>query len=127
MNRTPPIDFHTVDPQHNEVHARCLDWSRWVKPTVGGIAKSSLFNGYRSKNWQWERPTVHIAVNELQALETERAVSTLPNNEREAIRWAYNLRRGSPGSMARRLAVDKSGLLELIRSGRCLLVARLRV
>jgi hypothetical protein len=82
-----------------------------------------MFRQYRSHAWQWEAPTVQAAINIPEAVEMEKAVSLLPEKNREAIRWAY-VWQGGPGAMSKRLGVSKEGLCDLIRVGRVMLINR---
>jgi hypothetical protein len=75
-----------------------------------------MFRQYRSKSWQWHTPELRAAVNIPEAVAMEKAVSLLPEKHREAIRWCYVFAGGPVAIMARRLAVTKEGLMELIHS-----------
>jgi hypothetical protein len=60
------------------------------------------------------------AINIPEAVEMEKAVSLLPEKNREALRWSY-VWQGGPGAMSKRLGVSKEGLCDLIRVGRVML------
>lgn len=117
MRREEHVDYFLVRDEHAAIHARLEAWARWVRVRPQGWQVAPMFRQYRSKAWQWERPEPREAVNIPEALEMERAVSLLPKKNREAIRWCYVFS-GSPAAMARRLAVSKQGLLDLIGQGR---------
>jgi DNA-directed RNA polymerase specialized sigma24 family protein len=117
------IDFFAVHDQHLRIHQQLEDWARWVKVRPHGWQVAPMFRQYRSKAWQWERPDLKATVNIPQAVEMEKAVSLLPEKHREAIRWVYVFS-GSPVAMARRLAVTKEGLMELVHAGRTILKNR---
>jgi len=120
MQREQFIDFHAVADEHLAIHSRLLEWARWVKPRRQGWPVSPMFRLYRSKNWQWERPTVRSDIDELQALAIERAVAKLPAPEMWAVRWSY-VGCSGPGPIARSLGVSKAGLAELVTRGRTML------
>lgn len=117
------VDFWLVEDRHLEVHGKLEQWARWVRVRPSGWQVAPMFRQYRSHAWQWERPEVQAPVNVPQAVEMEKAVSLLPEKHREAIRWAYVFA-GNPAAVARRLAVNKQGLLDLIHQGRAMLVNR---
>jgi DNA-directed RNA polymerase specialized sigma24 family protein len=120
MRRDDFVDYFAVPDHQLQVHARLEAWARWVRVRPHGWQTAPMFRQYRSKAWQWERPDPKPTTNTLEAVEMERAVSRLPEKHREAIRWAYVFA-GSPIATARRLAVTKAGLLELIHAGRAML------
>lgn len=82
-----------------------------------------MFRQYRSKAFQWHTPELRSPVNVPEAVAMEKAVSLLPEKHREAIRWVYVACTG-PGAVARRLVVNKEGLMELIHAGRTMLLNR---
>ena len=123
MKRDDHIDFHMVRDEHLAIHARLEAWARWVKVRPSGWQVAPMFRQYRSKSWQWEMPQIQSPPNMLEAVATEKAVAQLPEKHRDAIRWAY-VWCGNPMGMARRLAVSREGLLELIAQGRTMLKNR---
>lgn len=123
MRREPFVDFFLVPDGQLEIHRRLEQWSRWVRVRPCGWQTAPMFKQYRSHAWQWETPEIRPQVDTLDAVVLEKAISALPEKQRDAIRWAYVFC-GSPGAMARRLAVTKQGLMELINQGRQMLVNR---
>jgi DNA-directed RNA polymerase specialized sigma24 family protein len=120
MRREDHVDYFLVRDEHMEIHGRLEAWARWVRVRPHGWQTAPMFRQYRSKAWQWERPNPKPTTNTLEAVAMEKAVSQLPEKHREAIRWAYVFA-GSPIATARRLAVTKAGLLELIHAARTML------
>lgn len=120
MRREEFVDFHQVADDHLSIHARLLEWARWVQPRRQGWPVSPMFRQFRSKAWQWAMPVVRSPVDELRALEVERVVAQLPEAEKMALRWSYVFC-GGPGPIARHLGVSKEGLAELVRRGRAML------
>jgi hypothetical protein len=114
------IDFFLVRDDHLDIHARLEQWASWVRVRPTGWQVAPMFKQYRSHNWQWETPVVRAQVNIPEAVAMEKAVSLLPEKHREAIRWSYVWCSG-PQGMAKRLAVTKQGLLDLISEGRSML------
>jgi hypothetical protein len=136
MRRDDWVDFFAVADHHLAIHQRLESWARWVRVRPHGWQVAPMFRQYRSHAWQWEAPTVQAAINIPEAVEMEKAVSLLPEKNREAIRWAYywatippivakmNDKESGPTGMARRLAVTKEGLMDLIQGGRSMLINR---
>ena len=123
MKRDDFVDFFEVHDRHLSIHSRLEEWARWVRVRPHGWQIQPMFRHYRSKAWQWERPEPKASINIAEAIETEKAVSLLPQKHREAIRWVY-VACGNPGMMAKRLAVSKSALLTLVHEGRTMLQNR---
>lgn len=123
MKRDEHVDFFLVDDRHLAIHERLESWARWVRVRPVGWQVAPMFRQYRSKAFQWHTPEVRAQTNIPEAVEMEKAVSLLPEKHREAIRFCYVFT-GSPVAVARRLGVSKQGLLDLIRSGRTMLINR---
>jgi DNA-directed RNA polymerase specialized sigma24 family protein len=122
MRREEHVDYFLVADGHLEIHRRLESWARWVRIRPHGWQTAPMFRQYRSKR-QWDAPFTRDPVNVLEATEMERAVAQLPTKHREAIRWSY-VWQDSPVATARRLAVTKQGLLDLIHAGRAMLMNR---
>jgi DNA-directed RNA polymerase specialized sigma24 family protein len=118
------VDFFFVADQHLAIHARLEAWASWVRVRPHGWQVQPMFRQYRSKSWQWERPEMRAAINVPEAVAMEKAVSLLPEKNRDAIRWQY-VRGDSPARMARQLGVSTAGLMELVHSARQMLVNRM--
>ena len=125
MKREDHIDFFIVPDGQLTIHERLESWARWVKVRPQGWQIAPMFQQYRSKAWQWERPEVKAQTNIPDALEIEKLVSLLPCKNRDAIRWNYVFCNG-PLNMARRLGVSKQGLSELVCAGRIMLRNQVR-
>lgn len=123
MRRDDFVDFFAVRDDHAAIHQRLEQWARWVRPRPHGWQTTPMFRQYRSKSWQWERPEPKAAVNTLDAMAMERAVSGLPYKQRDAVRWCYVFG-GAPLVMARHLGVSRQGLMDLVTAGRVMLLNR---
>lgn len=115
-------DLYAVHRHHQEIHDRCLNWARYVhvngKFRVWGT--QPMFHGYRSSEvWAEEGP--RTPVDQLDGHAVEKAVSQLPEKNRDAIRWNYVYVWIQPGKVQRYLAVTRSGLADLIHDGRSML------
>lgn len=123
MRREEHVDYFLVADGHLDIHRRLESWASWVRVRPHGWQTAPMFRQYRSKAFQWHAPEVKPTINIPEAVEMEKAVSQLPEKHREAIRWSY-VWQDSPVATARRLAVTKQGLLDLIHAGRSMLVNR---
>lgn len=119
LMKVKTVDFHAVQPDHQVMHARLENWSRWV--TVRGMHwMGPIWKLGKSNGRQWDQPELRAAVDTLDAVEIEKAVSALPDKHRSAVRWAYVFKY-SPSRATRELAVSMDGLDALVRSGRTML------
>jgi len=123
LMKTRQIDFHAVDINQREIDARLVNWARWVKPGRQNWV-SPMFQQYRSKAWQWERPEVKDPINTLDAMLMEKMVGALPDKHRTAIRWAYVVR-CTPAVIMRHMAVSGEDLMGYLQDGRTMLKNRL--
>lgn len=118
------IDYSHVEDRHSEIHDRLELWAKWVNPQQQVWMTQPMFRQYRSHAWQWETPQLKVQINTIEAHQTEKAVSFLPEKHRAAIRWCY-VWRTNPIGIARELGQTKEGLADLIEKGRDILKNRL--
>lgn len=124
MRTKETVDYCYVNPEHEAIHARLLNWARWVRVRPNGWQTHPMWRkALTSKQWD-AMPHIPVPVNTLDAADVEKAVSALPVKHREAIRWSYVHCR-DPLGMARTLAVTKQGLADLVSDGRTMLNNRL--
>lgn len=81
-------------------------------------------NARTSRQWDVV-PHIAVQVDTLDAMLIEKAVSAIPEKQRDALRWYY-VRGDNPAAMARALAVSKQGLADLVSSARTMLVNTVR-
>ena len=124
MRVTETVDYNHIHPHHEAIHARLVNWRRWVTVRPHGWATAPMFRMYQSKSRQWHAPDIQEPIDTLDAVLLEKAVYALPEKHREAVRWWYVYRR-DPVAMARNLGVSKQGLADLVDSGRTMLQNRL--
>lgn len=118
------VDYCHVHPEHEGIHTRLENWSRWVRVRPHGWQTHPMWKkALTSKQWD-AAPHIPIPVNTLDAVAVEKAVSDLPVKQREAVRWSYVYGR-DPMGMARQLAVSKQGLADLVTDGRTMLKNRI--
>ncbi len=118
------VDYNYVKPEHEAIHARLVNWERWVRVRPHGWFTHPMWRNSRTSR-QWEvSPYIGVPVNTIDAMLIEKAVSALPVKHREAVRWWYVYRR-DPVAMARNLGVSKQGLADLVEAGRTMLKNRI--
>lgn len=118
------VDFHVVEPEHGDMHARLENWAAWVK--VRGMHwMAPIWKLGKSNGRQWDTPEGRPAINTLDGMLIEKQVSALPEKHRAAIRWHY-VYRHSPNKEAKSLGVSMEALQALVRSGRVMLINRMR-
>ena len=119
------VDYNHIKPEHEAIHARLENWSRWVRVRPHGWSTHPMWRSALTSR-QWDvSPHIGTPVDTLDAALMEKAVYALPEKHREAVRWWYVYRR-DPAAMARNLGVSKQGLADLVGSGRTMLQNRLR-
>lgn len=124
MRVTETVDYNHVAAHHEAIHARLVNWERWVRVRPNGVATQPMFRNFRASK-QWEAsPYIGTPVDTLDAALLEKAVYALPEKHRAAVRWWYVYRR-DPVAMARNIGVTKQGLADLVDSGRTMLCNRL--
>lgn len=123
--RRDDIDFHAVAERHHEIDERLQRWARWVRLRASPWQTQPMWLFFRSNSRQWHAPEFLEQLNTLECVGTERAVSALPEIERDAVRWHY-VYRSHPGAMARELGLSKQGLADAVVRSRTMLVNRLR-
>lgn len=122
---TEAIDYSYVPQRHLEIQSRLETWAKWVRVGKGsGWQSHPMWKEFRSGAWQWHYLELKTPINTLEAMETEKQVSKLPEKHRDAIRWCYVFQDG-PVNMARKLGVSKQGLADLVMQGRDMLKNRL--
>lgn len=121
------IDFNHIPARHDYINHRLEEWARWVRVRQTGWFIQPMFRMYQSKARQWdENPHIPVAINGLDALEIERAVSILPEKHRSAIRWAYVFPWIPVKKIQRELAMTHEALCSAVNDGRDMVKNRLK-
>ena len=104
-------DLARIQPQHEAVHERCQEWAKWVRLKSKMFSENKMWDNYMSKSRQWEAaPPIPICINQIAALEVERAVAKLAHNQRTVLRWCYVWPALHVNAVARELQTDRDGL-----------------
>lgn len=122
------VDFSRIPTRHDAINLRLEAWARWVRVTPQRWGTQPMFRWARSNARQWETdPKVHETLNTLEAHETERAVSILPEPNRAAIRLVYVHSGLHFAAILRKLRVQPEALVQLVNDGRDMLKNRLQL
>lgn len=113
------IDFHAVRDIHEPIHLRLLNWARVVRVNALMDKPAPMFQHYRSSE-VWAEQTRGIPADLLDGWQMERSVSRLPGKQRDAVRWYY-VKPSDPYKQARKLAVSRQGLFDLVDLARTML------
>lgn len=119
------IDLHRIPARHDSINIRLEQWARWVSVRPQPWRMQPMFRLYKPPP-QWEPRELKVEINTLEAHETEKMVSQLPDKHRAAIRYAYVYSYIHPGAIKRKLAVNDDGLQLLINNARDMLKNRLQ-
>lgn len=110
-------DFNTIKPEHEAIHEALKNWARWcLSGSRGGSHVHPMFRGYRPYLHPETVPVTPI--DQLGAIETQKAFVRLPVKHRFAISWAYVHPWVSQGKVQRGLEVTRAGLADLVTDGR---------
>jgi DNA-directed RNA polymerase specialized sigma24 family protein len=125
MRTRETVDYCHVQPQHEAIHERLVNWAKWVKVRPQGWPTHPMWRkALTSKQWD-ASPHIPNPVNTLDAVEVEKTVSALPAKHRNAIRWSY-VHQNDPAGTARTLGVSKQGLADLVEVGRTMVNNRMK-
>lgn len=127
MKREQAVDFFCVEDRHAEIHARLLNWARWVRPGRGMTGLHPMFRQYRSTETVADPQQVRIAPDGTDGLAVERVICSpgFPEINRTALQWNYVFTFIPVGKVCRHMAVNDRGLAKLVSDGRTMVVNRL--
>lgn len=119
------IDFHKVLFEHERIHERLVNWSRYVSSGRGRMSCMPMFRLYRAPN-TWHNDEPHIPIDSLDGSKMESAVARLPEKHCGAIRWQYVYSTWGVGihKACRLLVVRPDTLHKLVVDGRAMLKNR---
>ena len=119
-------DFSRIPARHDAINIRLEHWGQWVTVKPRGWGIQPMFKQYRSHAWQWERPEIKAQINTIEASETERVVSMLPEQHRTVIRWLYVWPWVPVNAVRRDLGLTRVELASLAVDARDMVIDRLR-
>lgn len=113
-----------IEEKHRAIHARLINWARWVRPRRSAGFIQPMFRGSRTSR-QWDSdPHIPTTVDMLDAQWIEKAVCKLPEPHRLSLKWHY-VYPVDPRRICRALGLNRDGLAHLVRDGRQMLTNRL--
>jgi DNA-directed RNA polymerase specialized sigma24 family protein len=116
-------DYNRIHPRHDAIDLRLIEWSRWVRVKPSAWFTQPMFRFAKSNSRQWEvDPPIHMEINTLAAHEIEKAVASLPEKHRTAIRWCYVFPYIQENAVRRELGATRSALEQLIIDSRDMLI-----
>ena len=108
-----------IAQRHDAIDQRLTEWAKWVRVHHKMLGPNPMWKNYKTPR-QWDvDPHIPLAINTLDALEVERAVSKLPKIEKTLLRWFYVWPGLHINAVVRETGVSASGLqprLELARN-----------
>lgn len=119
-------DFSRIAARHDAINLRLEQWGAWVTVRPQAWKVQPMFRQYRSHAWQWHMPEIKAQINTIEASETERAVSTLPEQHRTVIRWLYVWPWVPVSAVTRSLGLTRAELVAVADKGRDMVIDRLR-
>lgn len=119
------VDFAHVPADQDEIDRRLINWARWVRVRPHGWHTHAMWRNARTPKQTEDDARPVVALDTLDALLVEKAVSALPEKWRDAVRWSY-VWRGDPAGMARKLGDSRQGLAVRVNDARWMLKNRLR-
>lgn len=121
-------DLSRIVERHEAIDQRLQEWSRWVKVHPRLMPMQPMFRFAKSNARQWEiDPPIHVEINTIAAHEVEKAVASLPEKHRTAIRWYYVFPCVQVHIVRRELGLTKDALCQMIEDSRDILKNTLRV
>lgn len=115
------VDFNVVEPHHQSIDKRLVNWGRYCFSRRGSGA-TGIFK-FVKPSQQWDAIETTIPIDHHDAIKIAKGVAALPKPHAQALNWQY-VSRTSPHKGCRLLATNMDGLSQLIRDGRTMLINR---
>lgn len=114
-------DFNHIEPRHDEIHKRLLNWARYVSVRGTPWFVQPMFKYAKTPKTREADLHVPIPVNQLDGHTIEKAVQKLPEQHRAAIRWWY-VHKTSVISQRKAQGLTSQALAKYVTDGRQMLV-----
>ena len=124
--RNDTNDFSRIAARHDAINLRLEQWAQWVSVRPQAWKVQPMFRQYRSHAWQWHMPEIKAQINTIEASETERVVSMLPDKHRAILRWLYVWPWVPVNAVRRSLGLTRAELAAVADKGRDMVIDRLR-
>ena len=118
------VDFNCIED--DVMHARLINWARYVRDRPNMWPIQPMFRNVKTSR-QWDiAPHIRVGIDELDGLQVEKTIRTLPDKSRDALRWYYVYSSITLLKMRRYLGLTNEGLNQALRDGRTMLRNKLR-
>lgn len=124
--RNDKNDFSRIAARHDAINLRLEQWAQWVSVRPQAWKVQPMFRQYRSHAWQWHMPEIKAQINTIEASETERVVSMLPDKHRAILRWLYVWPWVPVNAVRRDLGLTRVELASMAADARDMVIDRLR-
>ena len=124
--RNDTNDFSRIAARHDAINLRLEQWAQGVSVRPQAWKVQPMFRQYRSHAWQWHMPEIKAQINTIEASETERVVSMLPDKHRAILRWLYVWPWVPVNAVRRDLGLTRVELASMAADARDMVIDRLR-
>ena len=106
-----------IDPAHEAIHQRLVNWARWVRPNGFCHDVHPMFRkALTSRQWDTD-PYIHVACDTIDAQRLEKIVVSLPTKHKIVLKWYY-VAPIDYRKVCRKLAMNLDGLTLLLKDAR---------
>jgi len=106
-----------IDPSHEDIHKRLVNWARWVRPNHFLHDVHPMFRkALTSRQWD-DDPHISVRCDTLDAMKMEKTVVALPDKHKIVLKWYY-VAPIDYRKICRKLAVNLDGLCVLLKDAR---------
>jgi hypothetical protein len=119
------IDFGRVEDE--AMHMRLVNWARYVRDHPNMWPVQPMFRHVKTSR-QWDiSPHIKIEVDQIDGLRVEKIIRTLPDKNRDALRWYYVYSSITVLKMRKYLGLTNEGLNKAVCDGRTMLKNNLHI
>jgi hypothetical protein len=116
------VDFFLVPDNQLEMHARLLNWARFIRPSWSPQQHPMWNKSISGRRGSSGGVDPMDGTDTGDGMKLEREVAKLPESHREAVRWYYvNVRGETLMAARRRMGVTVEGMVRLVNDGRLML------
>ena len=113
------IDFGHIEDE--ETHLRLVNWARYVRDHPNLWPIQPMFRNAKTPRTLDVDRYIPTPVDKLDGLRVEKSIRTLPDNNRDALRWWYVYSSITILKMRRYLGLTNEGLSKSVRDGRTMI------
>jgi hypothetical protein len=113
------VDFSRIEDE--STHLRLVNWARYVRDHPNMWPVQPMFRSVKTPR-QWDiNPHIRVEIDQLDGLLVEKAIRTLPDKQRDALRWYYVYSSITVLKMRKYLGLTNEGLNKAICDGRTMI------